>query len=320
MPRRTLRRPLEFFATFLCAGCVEAATPFDAGALEDVGAAPEAGPGVGCPSFAPGVTTGRVADPSLDEISGLVASRDQAGVLWVHEDSGGGPFLTALGLDGTTRGRAVLEGAPSLDWEDLALEPVDGGADRLWLGDIGDNAARDGRGTPRTSVDLLRVEEPVATAGSTAAPSVVAFERLTLRYPDRPHDAEALAFDPETSDLYVFAKEDSGPSSVYVARAPHAFGAEVVLEQVATIDTGSSVTAADLLGDELLVRTYRGVLLFARSAGESWSTALSRPGRILPRATEPQGESIGFLPDGSAYVTVSEGAGVPLWRFDRRCP
>ena len=94
-----------------------------------------------------------VSDPELDEISGLVVSRRHAGVLWVHEDSGAGPVLTALTTDGASLATLTLRDASSVDWEDLAIAPC-GESDCLWVGDFGDNSER------RTDVQLLRVQEP----------------------------------------------------------------------------------------------------------------------------------------------------------------
>ncbi len=39
---------------------------------------------VGCPEFDPPVAVGTVAHASLTEISGIAASRQNAGVLWAH--------------------------------------------------------------------------------------------------------------------------------------------------------------------------------------------------------------------------------------------
>ncbi len=44
-------------------------------------------------------------------------------------------------------------------------------------------------------------------------------DTLTLRYPDGPHDSEALMVDPRSGDLYVVVKHlAGGPAAVY--RAP----------------------------------------------------------------------------------------------------
>ena len=38
----------------------------------------------------------------------------------------------------------------------------------------------------------------------------------------------------------------------------------------------------------------------------------------IPQKSEPQGEAIAFLADGSGYVTVSEGVNQPVWLFTKQ--
>lgn len=275
-----------------------------------------------CPSFAAGREVGRVQSSALGEISGVVASRAQSGVLWVHDDSGTGALLFAIDAGGRLLGEWTLLGAPSIDWEDIALEVIPSGPDRLWIGDVGDNGARDGSAPPRDQVQIIRIDEPEIDRGRVPiAETRTSFEVLTLRYPDRPHDSEAITIDPSTGDLLLFAKESAGPSDVYLVPAPIAAGAEIVLQQIGTIHAGSMVTAADVSPDgrELLIRTYRSVLHWAREDGEPWSVALRRIPRQLPRAPEAQGEAIAWTSDATGYITIGEGANVPIWLYARDC-
>ncbi|MDQ3033399.1 MAG: hypothetical protein M3Y87_13355 [Myxococcota bacterium] len=318
---RSLARGLE---GLLGAGVLGAAVLI-AGCGGAVALAPDADVGprdasvpVTCDEFSPGVELGRVAPLALAEISGIAASRAHEGVLWVHNDSGGGARLFAIDVAGALLGEWVLEGASDVDWEDIAIEPVEGGADRLWIADLGDNAARERVGTPREFVVVLRADEPALAAGVT---SVMSFDSIVLRYPERPRDCEAIAVDPQSGDLYLFAKETVGASDVFVARAPLVAGEERVLERITVIDTGSMVTAADLSPDgrELLVRTYRSVLWWRRGESETWAASLARDPRHLPRAPEPQGEAVAFARDREGYFTISEGTNAPVWFYQRHC-
>src|SRR3954451_10421792 len=106
-------------------------------------------------------TTGRVAADGATELSGLVASPAQRGVLWTHNDSGDAPRLFALRSDGSAIATVAVRGAQAVDWEDLAAGP-DGS---LLVGDIGDNdAARD-------SVTVYRVPEP-QVGGAPPEPAI----------------------------------------------------------------------------------------------------------------------------------------------------
>ena len=66
---------------------------------------------------------GRVEAAAATELSGLVLSRSQRGVLWTHNDSGDSPRLLAVGLDGRLLADVAVTGAEAFDWEDIAAEP-----------------------------------------------------------------------------------------------------------------------------------------------------------------------------------------------------
>ena len=177
-----------------------------------------------------------VASTELVEASGVVASRDHAGVLWSHNDSGGNAELFALGLDGSDLGRLELAGAQAVDWEDIALLPgADGSPDLLFAADIGDNF---GRGTRTEPVRVYRVAEPAAPGTSvTATAPATAFD---LTYADGARDAETLLADPLTGDLFVVSKQwDGADAGVYripadVVAAPTAPAAPVPMARVGT--------------------------------------------------------------------------------------
>jgi hypothetical protein len=265
-----------------------------------------------------------VADVRLGELSGLVASRLRPGLLYVHNDSGEPEArFFALREDGSTLAEVIVDGAPHLDLEDAALETRDG-REWIWLGDVGDNAARDG-GTPRASVDVVRAEVPGLPDTPSAEPlHVTTHERFTFTYPDAPHDCEALIVDPVSGDLYLIAKENSGPQGVYRAAAPHVAGTGRVLERVGEILTGrgllDAVTGADAdAAGRFVVRTYRRAYLFDGPPGtpaERWG----RAPRELPVIRETQGESVGFFPDGRGIFTVSEGVMETIHALDETCP
>jgi hypothetical protein len=74
-------------------------------------------------------------------------------------------------------------------------------------------------------------------------------------------------------------------------------------------------------GKEILVKNLTHVYYYKRRDGESIPDALSRPGERLPYIKEPQGESIAWLRNGSAYLTVSEkkdGITPVIYKYLRR--
>jgi hypothetical protein len=270
-----------------------------------------------CDRFAPGTVAGEVADPALIEISGVAASRVHDGVLWAHNDSGGQPSLTALSDSGDDLGTFAVPGATATDWEDMAAGPgPDPDQSYLYAGDIGDNAAG------RESVQVHRVPEPdEAPAGSdgTFAGDVV----IELTYPDGPIDAETLLVDPLTGDLVIVGKRDASAPVFLAEAAAIADGGEVALRQVATLSEpppGGAVglvTGGDVSpdGSVVLLRSYGSVLAYARPDGAPLADALAAAPCLAPSVDEQQGEALAFLADGTAYVTISEGAAAPVNRF-----
>ena len=237
-------------------------------------------------------------------------------MLFTHNDSGDSARIFALRADGRLIGSIRVPDAVNVDWEDIALGPGRDGRTALYLGDIGDNARR------RAGIDVYRVPEPEVRQGAPAATAPA--ERLALRYPGGPRDAEALLVDPRGGDLYVVTKRLDGRSEVFRARAPLPFGGTAALEPAGALRLGltSAVTGGDVsaAGDAIVLRTYGSVFAWGRTPGESVARALARPPCRAPAhvVAERQGEAIGLLPDGRGFVTLSEGVRSPIWRYTAR--
>jgi hypothetical protein len=261
-------------------------------------------------------TPGSVASASVVELSGISASRRNADVWWVHNDSGDSARVFAVGNDGRDLGTYSLSAASAFDWEDIAVGPGPAvGTHYIYAADIGDNARA------RASVTVYRVAEPAVDAAAPTPPpqSLTGVAALTLTYPDAPHDAEALLVDPSTGDLFIVTKEGSGTSQVFRAPANLAAGSSTAMTQVATVALGAGqlVTAADVTpdGDVVGLRTYGAVTLFKRTAGTPLGQAFSGVKCAGKTTSEAQGEAIGFTHNGRGYVTASEGAHPALHRF-----
>jgi hypothetical protein len=254
-------------------------------------------------------TSGRVTAPDATELSGLVASASQPGVLWSHNDSGDRARIFALRADGSLIASLDVPGAEATDWEDIAVGP---GGDLL-LADIGDNAKQ------RANVDVYRVPEPhLADGPSTTA----AATRLRLTYPDGAHDAETLLADRATGEVVVVTKQLDGRSGVYVTRAP-ARGASVegTLRRTGTLrlGIGGLATAGDVSADGRIVavRTYTALYVWARRPGATLAATLARTPCVGRAALfrEGQGESLALGRDGRSFYTVPEGAPATLRHY-----
>ena len=250
--------------------------------------------------------TGRVADPSANELSGLVRSRSQPGLLWSHDDSGAGPVLFGLRTDGRVAAHPTVTGAQAVDWEDVAAGPGPDGRALLYIGDIGDNASR------RPSVDVYRVAEPRVGAAATAPAA-----RLRLRYPDGAHDAEALLVDPLRGELVIVTKA-LGAARAYRGSARLPAGSQSTLRRGPAIAL-SLATAGDVSADGRIVvlRGYDRLAVWLRRGREPLTTTLGRARCLSPTslAGEGQGETIALDRRGVSFATVAEGSPAVLRRY-----
>lgn len=255
--------------------------------------------------------TGTFADPRVDESSGVAVSRRLPGVLWTHNDSGDGPYVYATDTSGAARGRFIVTGARNVDWEDIALGPCGAGT-CLYIADTGDNQER------RRSVVVYRVPEPDVPGGHQlrARPTARA-QAVTLRYPDAPHDVEAM-WVAQNQDVHLVTKGLSGPVRHYrVPAAAWASSGPVTAELLEQVSIGVKsisdlVTGAGLSPDgrTVAVRTYAAVYFF-RTASSGRLELPAEPVACDVRHLGVQGESVGWL-DGSRLVLTSERGTRPV--------
>jgi hypothetical protein len=256
--------------------------------------------------------TGHVDTPAATELSGLVLSRTQPGVLWTENDSGNPNHVFAVAADGTLRSDVTISGAENVDWEDIALGRLPGGGAALLVADIGDNLAQ------RASVSVYRVPEPHVADGPLIATPPAA--RLELRYPDGPRDAEALLVDPSSGAFVVVEKSYIGRAGVYVADHP-VTGAPVTMRRRASLSLGvaEAVTGGDVSADgrTIALRTYDAVFVWRRKPGETVVAALGRR-PCMARTSLPgegQGEALALTRGGGAFFTVPEGEQPAIRRY-----
>jgi hypothetical protein len=256
----------------------------------------------------------KLAIPALTELSGLAASRLRPGVFYAHNDSGDGPRIFALTLEGALVSEHELTGAKAEDWEDIAAGPCAAGR-CLFVADIGDNQRK------RPEVVIYRVDEAaLASPQGKAVPA----EGLRAVYPDGPHDAETLLADPTSGDLFVITKEESGPSLVFRLPAAASTEAPTTLELAAQLVLPQGGNRLATAGDahpcapRFVLRTYNRAYEFRGPDGGSLVDAFAAAPLSVPVETEVQGEAIAYLADGAGFVTISEGKGP--WINQTRCP
>jgi hypothetical protein len=257
-------------------------------------------------------------DRTIDESSGIVASRRNPGLFWTHNDSGDGPFVYAFDRAGKSRGTWHVEGAQARDWEDISAGPgPEPGRAYLYAGDIGDNSER------REFVTVYRFPEPEITDADAAStherPRATApAEAIRIKYPDGPHNAEALLVHPSTGDLYIVTKVGEA-AGVYKLAAPFGASAANTLARVATLRGpgffGALVTGGDISPDGRRVALCdyaSGYELTLPEGSKSFDDIWRQKPTLIPLGFRITGESIGYRLDGAAVLATSEGVPTPL--------
>ena len=261
-----------------------------------------------CENWGEPVSTGTLASAEISEASGLVASRIHEDLFWTHNDAGDGARLFALDSSGAHEGTVDFSDEDAKDWEDIAAGVGADGKPWLYIGDIGDNDLN------RDEIRVWRTAEPADPKDDD-----IELDKLDLSYPDGPHDAETLLFDPRDNTLYVVTKSDGDQAEVYATDA-HAED-DQELEHVASINlvareladdaalTGGDISAA---GDWILLRTQGQIFAWARAASSTLAETLELEPCLAPTPIQDNGESLAM--DGDSYFTVGEGTGAPVWQ------
>lgn len=229
------------------------------------------------------------ADDRLDEISGIALSLRHPDILWLHNDSGGGPYIYAV--DARTcdvRARITIAGAQARDFEAMAVGRDPKGRPVLWLGDIGDNLEA------WPSVRILRVREPARIADATIQATT-----FDIKYADGPHNAEALLADPNSGRLWIVTKKLASGGLYELPRrlsATHPNTATFVRRERGLVTDG----AISPDGARYVLRDYVDATIFG-------GLPPGRDPRIVAMPFERQGEAIAWTADGQALLIASEG-------------
>lgn len=221
----------------------------------------------------------------LAEISGLAYSTLHDGIVWAHNDSGGGARLYALDV-ASCEIRAVLRvrGIEAVDPEALATGTSATGAPALWWGDVGDNTAS------RGYVEVHEIPEPADLRNARVSATT-----YRVRLEDR-QDSEALLADGDR--LWLIGK---GLIEGNVWALPHPLRADrQARARVVGTEEGLVTDAAMRPGGGYAVRDYSEVRIYSGSPPGTLETRMPLPEQL-------QGEAMTWTPDGTALIIASEG-------------
>lgn len=258
----------------------------------------------------------------INEASGVVISRSSQRLY--HINDGNFPLFHVTDMQGGATQSVKIAGFTPLDIEDIALGPC-GSSTCMVIADIGDNAVR------RETVQIALIKE-ARTYAAEATPDRI----ITARYPDGPHDAEALAVHP-SGDLFVATKAGIGkqqnPSLLFRLRAAQiAAGGEQAFELVGQIPViklseqlGDNprriVTAMDISpdGKRFVLLTYDAAIEFAvdlkNGLPAEWVEGKTHHAFAI--ASLIQAEAIAYDRDGLSLLYSTEsvrGSTAPLMK------
>lgn len=254
-------------------------------------------------------------DKDINESSGIVVSRNNVGLFWTHNDSGGGNFLYAFDAQGKRRGVWSVTGAENVDWEDIAISKS-----HIYIADIGDNDKK------RESITIYRVAEPVikkenATSTKSKPLQTEKAETIRLQYPDGKHDAETLLVHPATNDIYVVTKTTKGAAGVYKVSNPSTTSSNKLVK-VSDVSV-PSITKGFLTGGEIspdgkrvILCDYFAAFEFTLASGNFDDIWKSKPS-VVNLGQRQQGESVCYSKDGKSIYATSEKTPTPLIEIKR---
>ena len=238
---------------------------------------------------ADGVTTVcRFDDARFTEISGMTYSQLHPGVLYLHNDSSGGPRIYAVdGRTCRTLATLTIEGIDARDIEAIGSGRDKSGRPVLWVADVGDNL------DSWSEVRLHRVREPKKLRDRTLSSKTYRFT-----YSDRSHNAETLLSDPNSLRVWVVTKQ-SARGRLYAL--PDPLSADRVNIARPVRREGAFVTDGSVSpdGTRYVLRDYVDALTFVGLPPGSDPQTVYLPLQL-------QGEAITWTPDGTALLVAGE--------------
>lgn len=262
----------------------------------------------------------RLEDASIDESSGLVASRRNPDIFWTHNDSGDGPLIFAFDRQGKRRGVWKVEGAKARDWEDIAIGPgPEKNRPYIYVGDIGNNKSA------REEIIVYRFPEPQIEAGDAESGRksprrTETADIIRVRYPDGAHDAETLMVHPSTGDIYIVTKAILRSAVIYKLGSTLSLDNVNTLARVGEIRVpsplGSMITGGDISPDgrRAVLCDYLGAyeLRLDAASAASFDAIWKQTAVTTSLGPRGQGEAVCYRLDGAAILATSEGRNAAL--------
>lgn len=179
------------------------------------------------------VKIAKFKDNSIDESSGLAASKQYPGVFWTHNDQGHAPVLFGVNRQGKTVAQYKITGANVDDWEDVAVD----NAGNVYISDTGNNNGN------RDHIQVYLVREPKPSGSG----SLKVQRTWKLAYP--PSGAfNGEAFFISNGYGYLVGK-DLVSNGAPLYRFPLSATGTITLQRIGTLKVGNRITGASVSTD-----------------------------------------------------------------------
>ncbi len=283
---------------------------------------------------------GNSGDSPQSEVSGLAVSSQTVNgqqVVWVVSDSGSKAQVVAFGVK--TRERlARLDFSGSLksgggnDYEDLALGPCSGDAGAptcIFVGEIGNNAARDAAGqSGRVVSNIYRIVEPVLPSSIDVRSPVmrsVPADVISFKFSQTgivAADCEALMVD-TNGDIYLTTKWNAAQQSltrVFRIPAGAGVGTTLTLSPLSSANSAlrsNTFTRGDIskTGKHVVLGSGTTYYVWTRRSTQTIEQALnSAPCYSASSASSAQHEAIAFGAGSLELWEIAEGSDPTLFK------
>lgn len=254
-----------------------------------------------CTALAQSQKLGKLNSSLLTEVSGITSYSHENGYFWVHNDSGDKSQVYLIDSLANLKTTIILDGIRLIDCEDIARVELNGGS-YLLLADIGNNLKK------RETLTIYMFPEPKVDFGKEILSIDKAkIKQISIRYADKPRDAEAIFVDPLAKEVFIVSKRDF-QATVFSFPLEQIGKSSVITLHPKSQLPFTFVTAADMSfdGKFILIKNLSTIFMWERKAGEDVIQTLGKPFKQIPYQIEAQGEAICFDVERPYFYTLSE--------------
>ena len=144
---------------------------------------------------------------------------------------------------------------------------------------------------------------------------------ISVKYPDQPHDCEAVAVDPTQRAIFLLANVEAGREApLFRVPLPRKLPEGTLHAELVAELPMPGVRAMDISRDglRLVLSTHEGVFQFTRDPDQPWAQAVTQPPRRLAESPHRAPTGLCFAFEGPDLFLAVDQRQSPLWRIPRQ--